>query len=230
MATWNSSFQQTPKAVDSPTQGDDSIRGLASAVEERIRNEHTSFTNDSTSGEIAKDWLHKPGTAVTFIQSSAPATRLSGENIIAGMLWYDTDTDVLYICTTGGATPVWTEIAAQHRHLTIQGSLATGTDLLPVILFPRACTIIKVSMRVKGAPAGSACTIDLNVYNSSGVLQGSLWATSTPLSIPAGSYAANTTSMGTYDDLEADWYMTFDLTSVGSGTAATDLSLAIVGA
>lgn len=230
MATWNASFQQTPKASDSPTQGDDSIRGLAGAIEERMRNEHTTYYSDSTSGTVSKDWLHKAGSAVTFIQAAAPTVRLSGEYLIPGQLWYDTDTGVLYICTTGGVSPVWTEIAAQHRHLTIQGSLAIGTNLLPAILFPKACTIVKVSMRVKTAPVGSACTIDLNVYNSSGTLQGSLWASSTNLSITAGNYAANTTTMGTYDDIGTDWYMTFDLDSVGSTTPAADLSLSIVGA
>jgi hypothetical protein len=227
MATWNSSFQQTPKATDSPTQGDDTIRGLAAAIEERIKNEHTTYSGDSTSGVNTADWLHKAGSAVAFYTDTEPVTRLSGEALVDGMLWYHPTNAVLYVYDEG--TTTWVAISPQIRHLTIQGPLVARTNLLPVILFPRACTITKVSARVKTAPTGAAITIDFNVYNSSGVLQGSLWDGATNLSIAAAAYSGSSTSMGTYDTLAADWYMTFDIDSVGSTVAGSDLSVSIVG-
>lgn len=226
MATWNSSFQQTPKPTDSPTQGDDTIRGLAAAVEERIKNEHTTYSGDSTNGTNTKDWLHKAGSAVVFIQAAAPSVRLSGEALVDGMLWYDTDTGVMSVYSSG-----WTAVAAQIRHITIQGTMATGTNLLPVILFPKACTITKVSARVKTAPTGAALTIDLNVYNSSGTLVGSLWSGASNLSITAGNYSATSTSFhATNKILSDDYYMTFDIDSVGSTVPGADLSVSIIGA
>jgi len=231
MATWNSSFQQTPKPTDSPTQGDDTIRGLAVAIEERMKNEHTTYSGDSTLGVNTADWLHKAGSAVAFYQADEPTERLSGEYLVQGMLWFNSTSGVLYVCTTGGASPAWTEVPAQIRHLTIQGPLVTGTNLIPFILFPKACTIVKVAARVKTAPTGAALTIDLNVYNSTGTLQGSLWDGGSNLSITAGTYSATSTSFNaTYRVLGDDYYMTFDIDAVGSTVAGSDLSLSIVGA
>lgn len=231
MATWNGSFLQIPKKTDSPNFGDDEIRDLREAIQERIKNEHLTYYADSTNGTASKDWLHRPGSAVAFYGTYAgtlPSARPNGEALVAGILCYDVSTQAFYVWN-GSA---WTAIMEQNRQVSINGTLPAGgsTNVVPVILFPYALTITKVSARVKTAPAGAAITLDLNVYNASGVLQGSLFNGTTRITIADGTYADQRTSFDAgYKILGADYYMTLDVDTVGTTTVGADLSLVISG-
>ncbi len=101
MATWNSAFLLNPKSTDTPTQGDDEIRTTRSAIQERIKNEHTTYDADATGGVAALDWLHKAGSAVGYYlaTASAPAVGLSGSPLTAGQLWYDTTLEAFKVWT-----------------------------------------------------------------------------------------------------------------------------------
>ena len=105
MATWNGSFQVIPAGTDTPTQGDDEIRNTRAAIEERMKNEHTTYSGDPTGGAANLDWLHKPGSAVSFYQNSAPTTRINGQALVNGILWYDTTNKQLKIYSGGSWLP-----------------------------------------------------------------------------------------------------------------------------
>jgi hypothetical protein len=103
MATWNANFQTVPTGADTPTMGDDEVRNTRIAIEERMRNEHTTFTSDGTGGVTNADWLHKAGSGVAFYQASAPTTRTNGvASLIDGLLWYDT-TNKMFKVRSGGS-------------------------------------------------------------------------------------------------------------------------------
>jgi hypothetical protein len=101
MATWNAAFLSNPKSSDSPSQGDDEIRNLRAAIQERIKNEHTTYDADATGGVPALDWLHKAGSSISYYlpTASEPAVGLSGSPLKAGALWYDTTLDVIKVWT-----------------------------------------------------------------------------------------------------------------------------------
>lgn len=222
MATWNVSFELAPRQVDSPTQGDDEIRGARAAVRERAANEHTAYTDAaSTGGAPGKDWLHKQGSAVAFYQAGAPVTRINGEALVNGELWVDSDTGYLYVRYGGSWVPALRELA----RVSIQGTLATGVSVVPPIVFPRACTLLKVSARVLTAPVGSSLTVDLN---KNGNTSWSVFSGYTVITVAAGSYADTRSSFhATYGVLAADDWLTLDIDGVGSGTAGADLSLTV---
>lgn len=121
MATWNSLFLLTPRSYDSPTQGDDEIRTFKAALQERIKNEHTTYDADATGGVAALDWLHKAGSAVGYYlpTASEPAVGLSTSPLKAGALWFDTTTLGLKIWTGAAwisldpsVTPLLTKVIA----------------------------------------------------------------------------------------------------------------------
>ena len=115
MATWNANFQGVPANTDTPTLGDDEIRATRSAIEERMKNEHLTYSGDSTLGAATSDWLHKPGSAVPFYQTTEPATRLSGVALINGLLWYDTTTNRLKIRVGGSFVSACIELRTSDR-------------------------------------------------------------------------------------------------------------------
>jgi hypothetical protein len=224
MATWNANFRSNPLSSDTPTRGDDEIQATRQATDERMKNEHTTYLSDGTNGTAAKDWLHKPGSAVAFYQSSAPTTKLSGEALEDGMIWIDSDDGIVYI-RHGSA---WVGANREIARVSIQGTLSTGTNVVPPIVFPRASTINKVSARVGTAPTGASLLVDFNKYNTSEVLQGSIFDGETRITIAASDYHdARTDFHATYGVLAADEYLTMDIDQVGSTVAGADLSVTI---
>lgn len=101
MSTWNDAWMLLPKNSQSPTEADDSIRSVKTAVERRIRNEHDT-TNDATGGAETLDWRHKEGSARCWYESAEPANAPSAGSLEAGHLWWDSDDDQLY-CYDGAA-------------------------------------------------------------------------------------------------------------------------------
>lgn len=102
-STWNAGFEIAPAAADNVSAGDDEIRETRTGTQERAANEHTTYVADSTEGAVAKDWIHKGGSAVGLLQNAEPGTRLSAEALAdtsrdKGYIWFDDDNeDVFYI-------------------------------------------------------------------------------------------------------------------------------------
>lgn len=90
MATWTDAWMLLPKNSQSPTEIDDNVRGVKSAVERRIRNEHDT-TNDATGGAEALDWRHKEGSARCWYEAAEPANSPSAGALAGGHLWVDSD-------------------------------------------------------------------------------------------------------------------------------------------
>jgi hypothetical protein len=98
MATsWNTLFEASPSPGDNPAYGDDAIRESKSAIRERLVKEHNFDLTEA--GLQPRQGLHKQGSAVVFHQADAPTQR-NGTNLAAtdaGLLWFDTDTSVMYV-------------------------------------------------------------------------------------------------------------------------------------
>jgi hypothetical protein len=222
MATWDDAgYNNEPKDSSSPTAGDDAIRSTRVEVYERAKNEHTVEEDSESDGGRLKDWNHKQGSAKIWRQSAEPANRPNGSTALdsddEGRLWIDTDNDLLYVYT-GSA---WEGVLRHIARVSIQGTLSTGSDVVPPIIFPRACTIKKVSARVGTDPTGAALQIDLNKNGSNSIFSAAFQIAA------AGSSNSTTSFNASYEDLAADDYLTLDIDQVGSTVAGADLSITI---
>jgi hypothetical protein len=133
-------------------------------------------------------------------------------------MWFDSDADDLAYVYDGSS---WTGFIREIARFSIQGNLATGTDLVPAMIFPRDCHVTKVSARVGTAPTGANLNMDINKNATTSIF-------SSTFAITTGT---NSTSTTTFDTsayaLSADDYLTFDIDQVGSGTAGADLSVVV---
>jgi hypothetical protein len=222
MATWDDTgYNNEPRDSSSPTLGDDGIRSTRKEVYERAKNEHTVEEDTASDGGRLQDWNHKQGSAKVYRQSSAPTNRPNGSTTLdsndEGRLWIDSDTDLPYYYDGSS----WVEILRHIARVSIQGALSTGTNLIPPIIFPRACKILKVSARVGTDPVGADLNFDLNKNGSNSIF-------SSTFGISDGTSSASTTTFNaTYEDLAADDYLTLDIDQIGSTTAGSDLSITI---
>lgn len=217
--TWDAAFLADPEGTDDPRQGDDSIRTFKSAVDERGGREHywKSSETDADHGR------HKQGSAMVFVSETEPTLGPDGVALSAtldiGRAWYQSSTGILHIFNGTD----FVSVSVQHYRVSIQGVLATGTDVIPRIHFPRAATITKVSIRVTTAPTAATLIIDLNKNGSDSIFSGVTRPT-----IAAGAYTNSVTSFhATNGVLAADEYLTLDIDQVGSTIAGADLSVTI---
>ena len=216
--TWSTYYATQPSGSDSPTLGDNSIREVKQAVRERFEKEHTM---DLSSGSLAGDGMHVSGSAQIYYTSAAPTVRPDGVTAFAardaGRVWVDSDAGNLPKVYDGAA---FSSFLRELVRISIQGTLAAGTNVLPPIVFPRGCTIVAASMRVGSAPSGGSCIIDLNKNAS-----GSIFSDATRLTIASSGFA---NSVSTFDAAEAaitaDDYLTVD---VDDANSAADLGLTI---
>jgi hypothetical protein len=108
--TWNAAWAADPLDSDSPSQGASEIREVKDAVEERMKNEHTTYTGDGTSGTALIDWNHKEGSAKAYYEATEPTQRPNASTALsaadAGRIWIDSDDGAVYYYS-GSA---WTEI------------------------------------------------------------------------------------------------------------------------
>ena len=107
-STWNAAFELAPANTDNVSAGDDEIREDRTAVRERLANEHTTYVADGTAGAVAKDAIHKGGSAAGLLQNAEPATRLAGEALAdtsrdKGYIWFDDDNEDVFYIWTGAA-------------------------------------------------------------------------------------------------------------------------------
>lgn len=220
--TWDTAFELVPAGTDLLSGGDNAIRNLALATRERLEREH----NFAVAGTQSKHGWHRAGSAVSFYQAAAPtnkidpsATALDSDD--AGRLWVDSDTYALFVWD-GSA---WQGLTHELARVSIQGTLATGTNVVPRIVFPKACKILKVSAYCETAPTGASILIDIN---KNGNAAQSIFDGSTRITIAATTYEDSETSFhATYGALAADDELTVDIDQVGSTVAGADLSITI---
>lgn len=105
---------------------------------------------------------------------------------------------------------------------TINGTLATGTSLAPLLVAVGSQTISKVYVNVKTAPTGANLIIDINKNGTS------IWNTTQAnrASITASSTSGTQTSFDTTALVEGD-ILTLDIDQIGSTVAGADLTVIV---
>lgn len=221
--TWDSAYETTPAGSDSPTLGDNKIRQNRQAVRQRGERGHIWGVSETN----AKHGWHREGSGRVFVAATAPTvyddvdgTSIGSDaDIDQGRLFFDSTQAYLPQVYDGG----WEGFLREIARVSIQGTLSAGTNVLPAIVFPRACTIIKVTARVGTAPTGASLIIDLNKTGTSSIFSGV-----TRITIAAGAYSDNVTSFhATNKVLTADGYLTLDIDQIGSTIGGADFSLTI---
>ncbi len=229
-STWNASFLTEPADGDSPSSGDDEIRVVRSAITERIANEHTTYIADGTAGNYLLDWNHRAGSAKGYFQNAKPATRPNAATALniddAGRLFFDDDDSDLpyyYDGTDPYNATGWKGLLIIMARFSIQGTLATGSEVVPRIIFPHGGTIIRVDASVITAPTDADLRIDLEKGGTN-----SIFDTNDYVAITDGNTEGNSTDMvAVHSVLAAGDYLTVDIDQVGSTVAGADLSVSI---
>ncbi len=95
MATMNSTWLTNPQDSDTPSFGDNEIRGTRLEFHDRLTKEHV------IGGATAADGAHKKGVARAYYQAAAPSLRPDGSSSLDsdddGRLFVDSDTDTLQV-------------------------------------------------------------------------------------------------------------------------------------
>jgi trimeric autotransporter adhesin len=123
---WGATYKTTPLGSDSPTEGDDQIRNLKVAVQERMTNAHYTVDDTESAGTSGQDWWHKMGSAKVWYQAAAPTTRVEGSTTAldsddVGRIWIDSDDGALYVCD---GTDFATEILGVNTYVDISTNQA----------------------------------------------------------------------------------------------------------
>ena len=218
--TWDTAFEAAPAGSDNLSTVDTVIQSLKTSIRERFEREH----NGALAGTQSKHGFHRAGSAVAFYQAAAPTTKITaGDGALdaddAGRIWVDSDT---YVPSVWDAS-AWQGMMREIARVSIQGTLATGTNVVPRIVLPRACTILKVTAYAETAPTGASILIDINKNGTDSIYTGV-----TRLTIAAAAKAGNTTSFhATNKVLAAEDQLTIDIDQVGSTIAGADFSITI---
>lgn len=106
--------------------------------------------------------------------------------------------------------------------LTITGTIATGTSQTPLLLVPRALTIVKAYANVKTAPTGADLIFDINKNGTS------IWAStqSNRVKCAASASSGTQTSFDTTTLTEGDT-LTLDVDQVGSTVPGADATVSL---
>lgn len=222
--TWDTTYRNSPLGVDDPRQVDDRIRDFKLAVEERATRE--LFWTAGT--DTAKHGGFRMGAGRAYVgnySGAYPTTKPNGEALDSddkGRLAFDSATAYLPRVRTSAA---WVGFLKELARVSLQGSLGVLTNCVPPIVFPRACSITKVTARLGVVASGASVIVDLN---KNGAAANSIFAGKTRITITAGSYANSVTSFhATYSVLAADDYLTLDIDNVGSSSTGSNLGVTI---
>jgi len=104
---------------------------------------------------------------------------------------------------------------------TVTGTLVTGASVTPILIAPRALTIVKAYANVKTAPTGANLVLDINKNAST------LWSTqANRLTILAEATSGTQTSFNVTSLVEGD-VLTLDTDQVGSSVAGDSLTVTL---
>jgi len=105
---------------------------------------------------------------------------------------------------------------------TVVGTLTTGSSITPILLVPRALTIVKAYANVKTAPTGANLILDINKNATS------IWASTQAnrLTIAATATSGTQTSFDTTALAEGD-LLTLDCDQVGSTIPGSSLTITL---
>ena len=109
---WTTGWEALPANLSSPSLGPAYIRGLKTAIHERMWNEHGTYSNANSGadGSPGKDWVHKAGSAVAYFVTSTPTKRPDASTAFTtsdtGRFWVNSTTRQLRILSGTGFTRV----------------------------------------------------------------------------------------------------------------------------
>lgn len=198
--------------------------------------------DNDTWGQILNDFLSvshdsngtvKPAaiTTTSLQDSSVSGTKLQDTSITSGKLNAGTGTDGQYLTLTSTAAGglSWTTPATPTKTLTFSLtsfyksgtlSVATGTNRLPI---DGTYTIIGARLMVGTAPVGANLIIDVKKNGTT------IYTTQANRpTIVAGQNAGGPGATPDVSTLAAGDYLTVDIAQVGSTTAGSDLTVAVV--
>lgn len=115
--TWNSTYENNPTDGSSPANGDDELRNIKTTIRGINNKEHWHGfeTGVDDTNTVAVQGLHRAGSAMPFIGSVEPTTRVDGTSFDYehdyGRLWIDTGNGgklmYLYFEDEDDLTPEW---------------------------------------------------------------------------------------------------------------------------
>ena len=228
MADWNSSFLTEPANSDDPAAGDDEMRTIKAAVEERAELEHFWDSADATTtagGASGHGW-HREGSAKGYYQAAAPTARPDpGATALdtndEGRLWVDSDTRGLFVYS-GSA---WVAVIRAVYTWALNGTVAVGGDLKPQFIAPVACTVLSVYARLDTAPTDASFLMDVEKNGSNSIFN----AAGDRITITTGNNEDEAATMhATHAALAAGDHLEFDIDQIGSTIAGADLTLSLV--
>ncbi len=225
MATrnWDAAYEASPAGTDSAGLGDNKIRDLKVDIRERRAVEHVAGITETQ----ANHGWHREGSARAFVAGKSdltdyndPAGTTIGDDAVIddGRLLFDTSQANLPFLIVG---TTWTGYIREIARLSIQGVLATGNNVVPPMVFPRAGTIAKITAAIGTPPVGSSIIIDVNIDGSTIFSHAN-----SRLTIADGASQGSLTS-GLTTALLADDYLTFDIDQVGSSTPGANIGVTI---
>lgn len=219
--TWDTStFEASPAGTEQLSLGDDKIRAFKRAVRQRGEREHLWAVTDTNS----KHGWHREGSARVFVgtapsaYSDPDATAIGGDATLdQGRMNFDSAANYLPRVYDSG----WKSFIREIARISIQGNLATGTSVVPPIVFGEAVTLVKAVARVLTAPTTNSLLLDINNQD------GTVFAAGTSrIAIQPGEYAASSADFSVASLTAAD-YLLLDIDQVGGETDGADLSVTI---
>lgn len=222
--TWNVAFESKPAGTGrSPSYGDDDIRELKTAIRERFAKEHVLTTG---SGTESNHGFHLQGSALPYYTAATPTllpdgvTTLSSGSKSKGRIWVDPSSiNVRYWNGTS-----FSGITREVTRISIQGTLAVGTNVVPPIGFTRTVKVLRVAMRVLSAPTGAALKVSLKKNGTLTIFNG------TNASIAAGAtYRLLTVGNFTngYLSITPNTWLGFNIAQVGSTLPGSNFAMTI---
>lgn len=214
MSDWTAAWNASPTDSDLVGNGDEAIADTRDTIGDRIVKEH--FLDMSEVSPQPQQGRHRPGSAVSFAQSSAPTMKPDGSAVLDaidhGRLWLDTDTNIMYFWKWATSSGAWTECAPAHGMVL----LTSGTSWVATHTGPVKVTCIGaggsgnlstkvmygggaggISVAVLDIVAGTAYSYSIGaVTNTAGANGGASSITIGATTLNAGGGSGATTSAG----------------------------------
>jgi hypothetical protein len=232
---WTSAFNAQPAGGDNPAQGYLRIDESKGAVYERMQRE---FYWGNNSGSQAQEGNPKMGcgrafagnyggyvTSTTSVHGGLKPDSAVGFDVYdVGRLAFDSSAAYLPRLLAYSKTALtWQPYLRELVRWSIQGTLGTGTNVVPLIGFTRKVKVVSAAFWCKTAPTGANLILNVKKNNSQQIY-------STLPSITAGTNSVLKTaapSALSYLILSTTDYLSLDITQVGAIVPGADLTVAV---
>jgi hypothetical protein len=161
MSDWTAAWNASPTDSDLVGGGDEAIADTRDTIGDRLVKEH--FLSMSEASPQPQQGRHRPGSAVSFAQATAPTLKPDGSAVLDaidhGRTWIDTDTGVMYFWKWASGSGAWTECAGAHGLVL----LTSGTSWTSTWTGP-----VKVTCVAGGGGSGGVSSSAASLLTASG--------------------------------------------------------------